>query len=283
MITAVIEHGKDTLIVDLPRANTDLQIKLLSIGVRTLPQDIKLFSGEDAEVNVQLASGSRVGQHLCRLFSTENSLADVNTTAYLVQQADEGIKTDLEHDIYYDQYGTAAELINDIKERTLALGPVKLSLYFPLTGNIDLGDHNPFTVGDSFLCDYEYAITDLIEEYQERDVEDILDYFDGDAGAKAKLVSAVWTTEDVKGTLYGKVDLRLREELTEDELASVKDWITGQNSDGAFESLEEHPIDSEDGKLSISLWNGGNDYFVSTRDELDEYIAQQNELKIGGM
>ena len=79
------------------------------------------------------------------------------------------------------------------------------------------------------------------------------------------------------------MDLRLREGLTEDELTAVKDWITGQNSDGAFESLEEHPIDSEDGKLSISLWHGSNDYFVSTRDELDEYIAQQNELKIGGM
>ena len=130
MITAVIQHKKDTLVVELPKANTDLQIKLLSIGVRTLPQNIKLFGGEDAEIDVQLASSSRVGQHLCRLFNTENSLGDVNTTAYLVQTADEGIKTDLEHDIYYDQYGTAAELINDIKDRTLALGPVKMSLYF---------------------------------------------------------------------------------------------------------------------------------------------------------
>ena len=145
------------------------------------------------------------------------------------------------------------------------------------------GDGNLFTVGDSFLYDYRYDINDLIEEYQDRDVENILDYFNENAGAKAKLVSAVWTTEDVDGTLYGKVDLRLREELTEDELTAVKDWITGQNSDGAFENLEDHPIDSEDGKLSISLWHGGNDYFVSTRDELDEYIAQQNELKIGGM
>ena len=151
MITAVIQHKKDTLVVELPKANTDLQIKLLSIGVRTLPQNIKLFGGEDAEIDVQLASSSRIGQHLCRLFNTENSLGDVNTTAYLVQTADEGIKTDLEHDIYYDQYGTAAELINDIKDRTLALGPVKMSLYFPLTGNIDEGDGNPFTVGDSFL------------------------------------------------------------------------------------------------------------------------------------
>ena len=81
MITAVIQHKKDTLVVELPRANTDLQIKLLSIGVRTLPQNIKLFGGEDAEIDVQLASSSRVGQHLCRLFNTENSLGDVNTTA----------------------------------------------------------------------------------------------------------------------------------------------------------------------------------------------------------
>ena len=101
MITAVIQHKNDTLVVELPKSNTDLQIKLLSIGVRTLPQNIKLFGGEDAEVDVQLASGSRVGQHLCRLFNTKNSLGDVNTTAYLVQTADESIKTDLEHDIYY--------------------------------------------------------------------------------------------------------------------------------------------------------------------------------------
>ena len=171
MIKAVIQHKKDTLVVELPRANTDLQIKLLSIGVRILPQNIKLFGGENAEIDVQLASSSRVGQHLCRLFNTENSLGDVNTTAYLVQTADESIKTDLEHDIYYDQYSTAAELINDIKDRTLALGPVKMSLCFPLTGNIDEGDGNPFTVGDSFLYDYRYAIDDLIEEYQNRDVE----------------------------------------------------------------------------------------------------------------
>ena len=60
MITAVIQHKNDTLVVVLPRANTDLQIKLLSIGVRTLPPNIQLFGGEDAEVDVQLASGSRV-------------------------------------------------------------------------------------------------------------------------------------------------------------------------------------------------------------------------------
>ena len=238
MITAVIQHKNDTLVVVLPRANTDLQIKLLSIGVRTLPQNIKLFGGEDAEVDVQLASGSRVGQHLCRLFNTENSLGDVNTTAYLVQTADESIKTDLEHDIYYDQYSTAAELINDIKDRTLALGPVKMSLYFPLTGNIDEGDGNPFTVGDSFLYDYRYDINDLIEEYQDRDVEDILEYFDGDASAKAKLVSAQWSTEIVDGTLYGKEMLEYEDYLKEPTVGNASEFITRALEDNAYEVMQ---------------------------------------------
>ena len=139
-----------------------------------------------AEIDVQLASSSRVGQHLCRLFNTENSLGDVNTTAYLVQTADEGIKTDLEHDIYYDQYGTAAELINDIKDRTVALGPVKMSLYFPLTGNIDEGDGNP-----SPWATPSSTITDTTSTTSSRNTKTVtwkvsLEYFDGDAGAKSQ-------------------------------------------------------------------------------------------------
>ena len=86
----------------------------------------------------------------------------------------------------------------------------------------------------------------------------------------------------VKGTLYGRVDVRLHEELTEEELDRLKEWITSQN-EAACDLIEGQPIDSEDGSLAISLWHGGNDYFVSDRDELDEYIAQQNELRIGGM
>ena len=86
----------------------------------------------------------------------------------------------------------------------------------------------------------------------------------------------------VKRSLYGRVDVRLHEELTEEELDSLKEWITSQN-EAVCDLIEGQPIDSEDGLLAISLWHGGNDYFVSDRDELDEYIAQQNELRIGGM
>lgn len=272
MITAVIEHRNDTLIVDLPRAYTDLQSKLLSIGVRTPPNEIMLFGGDDSDINVQLASSSRVAQHLCLLFSEDNSLADVNSTAYLVQSVDQAIKGEIEDSIYHDRYESAAALIADIQTRLLSLGFERLSLYFPLTGNIDLGDHNPFTVGDSFLADYKYDITELIEKNMCISANSVND----------KLTSAVWTAEPIRGVLYGKVNMRLREELTEGETERIKAWIASQNED-ACGRIEAHPIDSEDGKLTISLWHGGNDYFVYDRAELDEYIEQQNELKMGGM
>ena len=78
------------------------------------------------------------------------------------------------------------------------------------------------------------------------------------------------------------MDVRLHEELTEKEEADLRVWITEQN-EASCERIEGQPIDSEDGILAISLWHGGNDYFVWSRDELDEHIEQQNELKIGGM
>lgn len=274
MITAVIQHGKDTLIVELPRSLTDLQSKLLSIGVMSPPGEIRLFGGEDAPVDVQLASSDRMAQNLCRLFSEYNTLAYVNTTAFLVQTADPAIKGEIEDAIYHDRYESASELITDIRDRTLALGTERLTLYFPLTGNLDEGDHNPFTVGDSFLYDYRYDITKLIEgNMAKQTVCPCL----GD-----KFASAAWTAETVRRTLYGRVDVRLHEELTEEETDRLKEWITEQN-EASCDSIEAQPIDSEDGILAISLWHGGNDYFVSDRDELDEYIAQQNELRFGGM
>lgn len=274
MITAVIQSGKNTLITDLPRPITDLQTKLLSIGVITPPSEIRLFGGEDAEVDVQLASSDRVSQHLCRLFCEYNTLAYVNTTAFLVQTADESFRKDIEDAIYHDRYESASALITDLRDRTMALGTEKVTLYFPLTGNMDVGDHNPFTVSDSFLRDYLYDISQLIEGNMAKQTAcPCL----GD-----KFASAVWTIDVVKGNLYGKVDVRLHEELTEKEEADLRQWIAEQN-EASCDTVEAQPIDSEDGLLSISLWHGGNDYFVWSRDELDEYIEQQNELRIGGM
>ena len=283
MITAVIDHNHDTLLLQLPASLMDLRLKLVSIGIRTPPDQIPLYATGDRQTKVQLFGANDVGKHLCQLLSGKNTLADADIAAYLTANADPAIKDTVEQRITGSQYKSIKELTADILELTQSAGSVKKEFFFPLTGNIDEGDGDLYTVGDSFLYDYRYDIAEAIAKHQARDIENIASFYNGVDGVREKLVSADWSTEVVGGTLYGKVTVRLREELTEAETSVLKDWIRGQNSDGAFECLEDYPIETEDGSLSISLWHGGGDYFIADRDELDEYIEQQNEMTMGVM
>ena len=103
-----------------------------------------------------------------------------------------------------------------------------------------------------------------------------------DAGLKDKLASMVWGVEEYRGRLFGKIECSLKEEMTPTEEEILKDYISGQNSDGWGEHFEQQPIDTEDGDLYVSFWNSGDDYAIMTQDELDAYIESQG-MKMGGM
>ena len=103
-----------------------------------------------------------------------------------------------------------------------------------------------------------------------------------DAGLKDKLASMVWGVAVYRGELFGKIECSLKEEMTPAEEEILKDYITGQNSDGWGEHFEQQPIDTEDGDLYVSFWNSGDDYSIMTHDELDEYIANEG-MQMGGM
>ena len=78
--------------------------------------------------------------------------------------------------------------------------------------------------------------------------------------------------EELNGTLYGKCEVTLRAPLTELETEALREWITGQNSDGLGEGFEQHPIRTEEGDLFVSMWNSGEEYFVRTRDEMNRSL-----------
>lgn len=108
-------------------------------------------------------------------------------------------------------------------------------------------------------------------------------FFDEDDGIKKKLVSAVWTVDKYKGKLYGRIDCRFKEEMTEDEIGIFKDWLLGQCSDGFGEHFEQQPIRTEEGDLFVSFWHSSDGYFLCTEDELDNCIEKTQGMQIGGM
>ncbi len=284
MLGAVIHNKNNTLVIDFPRGMGDLQLKLMSVGINRMPQEIPLTNQKNDDIRVELYSESEIGEHLMRLFQITDTLADLNNAEIAIMNADTAIKTELENNIIHDQYESVKELLEEIEEITYKAGKYTESFYFPLTVQIDDRETGSlYEEHNSILMDYASEVKSAIKEEQNRDTNNMAKYFQGNKNVKDKLVSAAWTVEERSGELYGCVNIRLREALTEEEEKSLKDWIVGQNSDGFGENFEQRPLETEEGDLYISFWNAGKDYFICNKDEMEIYILQQQGPQIGGM
>lgn len=282
MVYAEIKNKRDTLVLGFPRNAEDMQIKLSSIGIHKNVKDIPLSAQESDDIRVRLYAENNIWNHFVRIFSGNESLADVNEAVWAVLKADEVIKTELEQNILHDQYDSVQKLLKDIEGMTVSAGKYTESFYFPLKGMLDEDEYEDYyEIDNMFLREYKSDIQEAVEE--EQSIGDMAQYFYKESSAKEKLVSAIWTVDEVEGKLYGCVNIRLKEPLTEEESKVFKEWITGQNSDGLGEGFEQRAIEVEEGDLYVSFWDCRNHYFVYNQEEMDEYIHQQHEIQMGGM
>ena len=282
MITAIIRNKENTLVLELPHSIYDIYEKLQSIGIMQPPKQIPLTDNEDEDIGVKLFSESDFGQHLLLTLHEKNTIADANMLTLVIGSASDDIKDELEQNILYDQYDTMDEVINAVRQMTQDAGPVKAVFFCPLIGNIDEGDGDMFTVGDSYLADSEDEINDTLKEYTANDENDMATYYNKDDVVSEKLTSAVWSVELHGDKLFGRIDCSLKEALTAEEPEALRDWLIGQCSDGLCEGFEQQPIDTMDGELFVSFWNSGDDYAMMTEDEFEDHL-QNTEMTIGGM
>ncbi|WP_217959720.1 hypothetical protein [Acutalibacter muris] len=265
---------------ELPTDIHQLYYDMREAGISKPPKNILLH--EDKDVEVKLSSDSEIGNRLLRVFSKNDTLFDANTVAFAVSSAREEILTDLEQNIVHNQYLTKEMLFDDIQAMTQAAEPIKLTFYCPLVGQLDDGECDEYIdVGSGFLAAYQDQIEQGIADEQAPEMGDMAQYLGDDPGVADKLMSAVWTVEDMDGRLLGRIDCHLKEPLTDSELASLRDEILGQCSDGLCEGFEQRPIETDEGDLYVSYWNSSDDYFLCTEDELDEHLEPHQGM--GGM
>lgn len=122
LINAVITNKENTLITELPKNYLDIYEELCSIGIRKALERIPLTDNEDDPIRVKLYADNDIGNHLLFLLTESGSLADANTAAFAVQNADEDIQQELEQNLLNDQYTGIAELLRDIKNMTYQTG-----------------------------------------------------------------------------------------------------------------------------------------------------------------
>lgn len=155
------------------------------------------------------------------------------------------------------------------------------TFYCPLTAQVqddEYGDMND--VGDYEIRAAQYEIEEALEREQNPDFE-MADYITDHPTANEKLVSAVWSVEEIDGVLYGRIDCRSAVAFTAEEIEALKDGISGQNSDGFGEGFEQRPIQTDEGDMYVSFWSSGDDYFIRTKEGMDEVLGQG--MKMEGM
>lgn len=283
MINAIINNKDKTAVVEFPMDLYKLYQDLHEIGFQGGPHRVKLTDNEEDDIRVKLFSDNDFGNHLVLLFNENDTLEDVHTVVGAITIAPDEVKEQLEEYILHDQLDTKEELYDLLTELKETNAPIVTTFYCPLTGQIhDEEDGGMNDVDGRFLSDYISEIEEKLEHEQNPDFE-IADYITDHPTANAKLKMARWSVEEIGGVLYGRIDCRSAEAFTPEEIEAIKDGISGQNSDGFGEGFEQREISTDEGDLYVSFWHSGDDYFVHTQEEMDEYINQGNGLKIGGM
>ena len=268
------------LVRELPMDIHQLYYDMREADISKPPKNILLH--DDKDVEITLSADSEIGSRLLRVFGKNDTLADANTVAFAVSTAREEILPELEQNIVHNQYPTKEMLFDDIKAMTQAAGPVKLTFYCPLVGQLDDGECDEYIeVGSGFLTAYQDQIELGIADEQAPEMGDMAQYLGDNPGVADKLMSAVWTVEEIDGRLLGRIDCHLKELLTPDEMADLREEILGQCSDGLGEGFEQRPIETDEGDLYVSYWNSSDDYFLCTEDELDEHLEPHQGM--GGM
>ena len=182
--------------------------------------------------------------------------------------------------------GRTLALIPGVDRFSIIPQPLQtLKLYMPLTVMLyeqnQWGDleNDPVEIDSYDVLEHADSIlAAIVKERRPEEAErGLMKYYHKDDGVNQKVQSCVFTVEQAHNQLMGVAECRVKGELTTEEMELLKDYVSGQASDGFGEGFEQRPIKTSDGEICVSLWSSDKNWSIMTQDELEQ--GQQ----MGGM
>ena len=142
-------------------------------------------------------------------------------------------------------------------------------------------------IPSKYAVDSADEINDFIQDYSEPGEEHrgLMVYFDDDPAVSEKVFSVIPSVKEINGELMGVFECQITEELTDNELRDLREYLSGQASDGWGESVEQRPIKTADfGEIYVSFWNDSDDWSLQTAEEMGleqtEDLSEEPEINM---
>lgn len=275
MIKMTIHHGEEVQQRELPCDFLSLRMSLYQMNLMLAPNEVSV-----RDVQAEFTSTDPIGQKLISLIRPGDLLSDVDVAIHQLKAAPQAIQEAMRQRLL----DGAFETIEDIHIGRDQLLEEKCGFrqlyYFPLACSTEDEDGELFENDSVDLTLYSEDIQDAIERDQARDIDTMAMYFwtndqEVNDAIRAKLLTCDWGIEEIGGKLYGRVEVTAAEPFTPVEDRAMKDWISGQNSDGLGEGFEQRPIETVDGSIYVHFWNSGDEYFIVNADEIQKQLHPQ--------
>ena len=290
-MNAIISRGDKTAHVQLPVERKQLAGALSYLGANhTSDYDLRYNEENKDGLKISLECFGVVENAIAKALPVGLRFNTLNDALTLMDNLPYQNRREVENTIKVD----GLESFEQFNKMLMDAYPQSITTkyYCPLTIQVHSRDSYGDIDEDGYEEDAEFAARheDLIRqkmlEYNASDEVNMAEYFHGNNGVSEKLRSAEWDFERRNGELYGCITVLTAGPLTEDEEQDLKDWISGQNSDGLGEGFEQQEIYFDGtrygGFMYVSLWNYGDDYYIDNETEFEDRLANQG-MTMGGM
>lgn len=290
-MNAIISNGDYTAYVQLPVERKLLAGALSYLGKNhASAYDIKYNEESDQGLSFTLDCRGVVENAIAKAIPTGFRFHTFNDTIALMHNLPYQSRREFENTVKVEGLASYEQLNRMLTEAYPQ--SVTTKYYCPLTIQVHETnswgevDEDGYEEDAAFAARHEDVIRQRLAEYNSIDENNMAEYFDGNNGVSEKLRSAEWGFERRNGEFYGCITVQTAGPLTEDEEQDLKEWISGQNSDGLGEGFEQREIYFEGGHrgafMYVSFWCPDDDYFIDNQDEFEERLMSDG-MTMGGM